>query len=612
MTFTALLWRRLRGVAVTLVLLSVIVGTKRLQTTPDRVYEPVPPRAILGAVPFRFREEAGSLGLKYEHRLYYPNPKAGGYLPLMAFPPAVAVGDFDDDGFMDIYVVQPEPGQPNRLYRNFGGDHFEDVAGDVGLADVDKKFAGSMAIWADFDGDDRLDLFQSRFGCHSLFLRDARDARLAGDANAPAVHFTEHPELTHLYCSNPKAVNVADVNRDGWLDLAFGNYYPPTNLATYLPLNHVFGTAGANMQGGGTDVLLGSPRGFSRIVFRGPSAHTTALGFSDIDDDGWPDLFASNDYTYDQMLRNTGGHGFADVTDEYIPRVEHGLSGMDAEFADFDNSGQMSLYVSNMYFPPFATTHNLLWKKGGAAPFVDVADEQGVARCGWAWTGKFADFDNSGDLDLFVVNGKSRGQNVRTPADAVRSFAFVRNTITASPPPLREEMSLVPDFSDYYLSAFERSCLFWNKGGHFYDVAAESGIVDLEEGQSAALVDFDNDGRVDVVVANLGGPLLLYHNVTPDIGRWVGVRLVGPPHMRMPFGAKVFLHREDGKTPMREYFPANGFRGQSDPRIVFGLGHEAVRAPDVEVRWPDGKVEVFGGLALDAYGDVRYGTGRAR
>jgi hypothetical protein len=597
-----LLWRRFGGLAVTIALLAIIVLAKRLRTTPERVYEHRPPADVLDHVPFRFHEEAARLGLAYQHRLYFPNPRTGSYLPLMALPPAIAVADFDGDGFMDVYVVQPEPGQPNRLFRNSGGGHFEDVAAEVGLADTDKRYPGSMAIWADFNGDDRLDLLQSRFGCHSLFLRDAGPG---------PIHFTEHPEALHLYCSNPKAVNVADVNRDGWLDVAFGNYYPPTNLASYLPYNHVFGTAGANLQGGGTDVLLGSPRGFARLVFRGPRAHTTALGFSDIDDDGWPDLFASNDYTYDQMLHNDRGRGFVDVTDESIPRVEHGLSGMDAEFADFDNSGRMSLFVSNMYFPPFATTHNLLWKNMGGARFVNVADEQGVARCGWAWTGKFADFDNSGDLDLFVVNGKARGAGVRTEDEAVRSFAFVRNTITATPPQLREQMSLVPDFSKYYLSAFERSCLFWQKDGRFYDVAPEAGIVDLEEGQSAALVDFDNDGRIDVIVANVGGPLLAYHNVTPDAGHWVGLDLVGPPHMRMPFGAKVFLHRDDGKTPMREYYPANGFRGQSDPRIHFGLGRTE-RVPDIEVRWPDGRVEIFRDRKIDAYDTIRYGEGAER
>jgi hypothetical protein len=590
---------RFLGVAVAAALLGTIVFTRRLQTTPDRVYETRPPAAILAAVPFRFVEEADRLGLRFDHRLYYPNPEAGSYLPLMAFPPAIAVADFDGDGFMDVYVVQPEPGQPNRLFRNVGGDHFEDVAVEVGLADTNKRFAGSMAVWADFDGDGRLDLFQARFGCHSLFLRDP----------GPRVHFTEHPELTRFACSNPKAVNVGDLNRDGRPDVVLGNYYPPTNLAMYLPVNHVFGYAGANYQGGGAEVLLGTPRGFV-AAFRGPLAHTQAIGLSDVDGDGWPDVFASNDYTYDQMFLGRGGRTFVEVTDAYIPRIEHGLSGMDAEFADFDNSGAMSLYVSNMYFPPFATTKNLLWKKKPDGHFVNVAEDMGVARCGWAWTGKFADFDNSGDLDLFVVNGKARGDKVRSEADATRSFAFVRNSIVASPPDLRQRMSLVPSFSTYYLSAFERSCLFWNRGGRFYDVATEAGITDREEGQSAALVDFDNDGRVDVVVANLGGPLLAYHNVTAAPGHWLGVDLVGPAGAA-PYGAKVLLHRADGKTPMREYYPANGYRGQSDPRMLFGLG-ASDRAGDLEVRWADGRVETFRGLPVDRYTAVRYGGGTAR
>ena len=593
-------WKRFGGAVTAIALLSVIVLGKRLQTTPDRVYEPRPPPEVLRASPIRFHEEASSLGLDYRHSLYYPDPEAGSYLPLMAFPPAIAVADVDGDGWMDVYVVQPQPGLPNRLFHNEGGTHFVDIAEQVGLADASRAYAGSMAVWADFNRDGRLDLFQSRFGCHTLFLQDAG-----------ALHFTQRSDLVHMYCSNPKAVNVADMNHDGWLDLVVGNYYPATNLASYLPVNHVFGTAGANFQGGGTDVVLGSPGGFARILFRGPSAHTTAVGISDIDDDGWPDVFAANDYTYDQMLHNEAGRGLVDVTGVAIPRVEHGLSGMDAEFADFDDSGAMSLFVSNMYFPPFATTHNLLWKKTGPGRFVNVGDEQGVARCGWAWTGKFADFDDDGALDLFVINGKARGERVRTKEEATRSFAFVRNSIVATPPQLRERMSLVPDFGGYQLSAFERSCVFWHHEGRFYDVAPEAGVTDLEEGQAAALVDFDNDGRMDVVVANMGAPLLAYHDVTPSPGHWVGLDLVGPPGMRTPFGTKVFLHRDDGKTQMRELYPANGFRGQNDPRVHFGLG-AVEHVPDVEVRWPDGRVETFGGLAVDAYAVVRYGAGSPR
>ncbi len=590
--------KRLRGLIVTAVLLAVIVGFKRLRTTPDRVFEPRPPASVRAIAPLRFREVSATLGVVSHHHLFYPNPRAGSYLPLMAFPPAIAIADVDGDGFMDVYVVEPDPSRANELFKNEGGVRMVDVAADLGLSDLPKRSAGSMAAFADFDGDGRLDLFQSRFGCHTIFLRDA-----------DALHFTEHPELLRGYCSNPKAINVADFNRDGWLDVVVGNYYPDGDLATYLPLNHVFGTAGANFQGGGTEVLFGTSGGLVRAQLRGPRAHTTAVGVSDIDGDGWADLFMSNDYTFDQMLSNKRGHGFVDVTAATIPLVEHGFSGMNGEFADFDNSGEMSLFVSNMYFPPFVTSTNLLWKKSGGR-FTNVAEQVGVGRCGWAWTAKFADFDNSGDLDLFVVNGKARGAKVKTRDDAAKSFAFVRNTITTTPPPLREEMSLVPSFDDYYLSAFERSCVFWQKDGHFYDVAIEAGVTDLEEGQAAALVDFDNDGKMDVVVANLGGPLLVYRNETPDAGAWVGIDLVGPPRMRMPFGAKVFLHRDDGKRPMREYFPLNGFRGQSDPRLHFGLGRSE-RAVDIEVRWPDGKIEMFRGLAPNRYHVARYGEGGA-
>jgi hypothetical protein len=585
---------------VTAVLLGVIVGKKRLQTTPDRVYEERPPASILAASPLRFHEEAAALGMTYRHSLYYPNPVAGSYLPLMALPPAIAVADFDGDGFEDVYVVQPDPARPNALYENDGGTRFVDVAHEVGLDDAGKRFPGSMALWVDLDGDGRLDLFQSRFGCHSLFVRDAG-----------ALHFTAHPERAGRYCSNPKAVNVADFDRDGRLDLVFGNYYPETDLAGYLPLNHVFGWAGANFQGGGLAILFGTPVGLSLARLGTPPAHTTAVGVSDVNDDGWPDLFASNDYTFDQMLVSHEGRRFTDVTESAIPPVEHGLSGMDGEFADFDNAGAMSLFVSNMYFPPFSTVHDLLWKKTGPARFTNVADAQGVARCGWAWTAKFADFDDSGDLDLFVVNGKARGARVTRPEEAVKAFAFVRNTIAATPPSLREQMSLVPDFSRYYLSAFERSCVFWQKDGHFYDVAPEAGVTDLEEGQAAALVDFDNDGRMDVVVANVGGPLLFYRNVSSPVGHWLGVSLVGPAGMSVPYGAKAWLHRNDGKAPMRELYPANGFRGQNDPRLHFGLG-AATRAGDLEVRWPDGKVEHFADLPIDRYVDVRYGEGAAR
>lgn len=595
--------RRFLGLATGLVVLGTIVGYRRLQATTSRAYEPPPPPTFTARSSIRFEERAAALGLDVPHELYFPNPEIGTYLPLAAFPPALAVADIDDDGWMDLYVVQPKPGLPNRLYRNLGGQRFEDIAPRLGLADLERKQADSMAVFADFDRDGKLDLFQSRFGCHGLYLQDPATGR-----------FRRRDELLPTYCSNPKAVNVADLDHDGGLDLVFGNYYPETDLATYLPLNHVFGYAGANYHGGTPELLLSRGGGRFELAppgalpqLRGRRAHTTAVGLSDVDGDGFADLYLSNDYTYDGLYLNRNGR-MDDVTEAWIAPREHGFSGMNGDFADFDGDGTMGLFVSEMFIPPFVITRNLLWKHRGDH-FENVARDRGVGRCGWAWTAKWADFDLDGDLDLFVVNGKARGLKVKQPSDARRSFAFVRNTIATLPVEFRWDLRLYPDFSRFVLSAFQPSCVFENDGGTFHDVAAHAGVTDLEEGQAGALIDYDNDGRMDMVVGNVGGPLLVYHDVSEHPGHWLGLDL-RDARGTTPIGAKVWL-LADGKQPKRELYPANGFRGQSDPRVIFGLGAADGPVPDVRVQWPDGKIEVFAGLARDRYQRVTVGQGRA-
>ena len=593
--------RRWIGIATGAVVLGVLVIGRRLQATPDGVYEPPPPAEVLARAPLRFEEVSASVGMTHRHEPWFPHPGAGSYLPLMALPPAIAVADVDGDGRMDVYVVEPRPGRANRLFRNQDGAHFVDVAAELGLDDLARTQGDSMALFADLDGDGRLDLFQSRFGCHAVFARPPGEAR-----------FVERPGAVER-CSNPKAVNVADLDGDGFLDVVLGNYYPDVDLATYLPVNHVFGFAGANFQGGSPDILLGGPGGLrpapdalAREV-RASRGHTTAVGISDVDGDGRPDLFLSNDYTYDRLFLDRGGKRFVDATEAWIPRREHGFSGMNGDFGDFDDDGRMDLFVSNGFVPPFVPVRNVLWHHRGDH-FENEATARGVGRCGWAWTAKFADFDDDGRLDLFVINGKARGA-LATRDTAARSFAFVRNTIATLPVEVRWDLALYPDFSRFVLGAFQRDCAFWNAGDRFWDVAPSAGLTDLEEGQAAALIDYDDDGRVDVVVGNVGGPLLLHHNVS-RAGAWVGLELVGRGGARPPFGAKVWLRRPDGRRPMRELFPANGYRGQNDPRIVYGLG-ELAAVPDVEVRWPDGRQELFRGLRRDAYQQVRWGEGSA-
>ncbi len=169
----------------------------------------------------------------------------------------------------------------------------------------------------------------------------------------------------------------------------------------------------------------------------------------------------ASDYYYDGLFMNRGGQSFIEETDHWIPRQEHGFSGMSVDFADFDNIGQLGIYVSNMHIPPFVQTGSLLWQRDGDH-YRNIAADRGVKKCGWAWTGKFADFDNRGALDLFVINGKARGKNATSPSAAYKSFAFVRNTISTLPLQLRWDISLYPPFDDFVMSGFQPSCFFWN------------------------------------------------------------------------------------------------------------------------------------------------------
>ena len=210
-----------------------------------------------------------------------------------------------------------------------------------------------------------------------------------------------------------------------------------------------------------------------------------------------------------------------------------------------------------------------------------------------------------GRLDLFVINGKARGAKVtdaaRTPTSRSRSCATPSRRSRCQ---LRGDVSLYPPSTASPVGLRAELPLLEPRRPLLRRGARGRGINDLEEGQAAALIDFDNDGRIDIVVANMGGPLLFYRNVTPiagPLGRRAAARRAWTGST-IAYGAKrAFSTATTGKTPLRELYPANGYRGQSDPRLHFGLGRRDARARPSRSRWPDGQRESFDGLAIDRY-----------
>ena len=543
------------------------------------VYEPEPPPGELQQSTLRFEEVSDTLGVRFSHA-YFPGPPV--YLATMF--PAISVVDLDEDGDMDLYFSSGHGnGAPNLFYRNDGAAGFTEIGAELGIRDLNQKHPSSFSVFADFDRDGKTDLLVAAWGCHHLFA-----------GQGPGQPFKDVSEKLNGYCSNPNGVGVGDLDKDGILDLVFGNFLPDgerTDNNWHMP------TKGDREHGGKEHILFGLPDGSfdaaNKITF--PEAtFTHAIGLTDLDRDGYPDILMSTDWSSDDMFHNRGDRHFDDVTEQYIERAKAGNSSMNSEIYDFDQDEWPDIYITNAFKPPYIRAHNNMWKRNPGGGFEEVAMDEGAARCGFSWGAKFADFDLDGESDLMVINGRLEGPNVKS-MDGAYSFWYQRFLLHEVPVALRrdyliEHIHKMP--TNFYMSSFERNCLFQQKNGHFMDVASQAGVADRLNGRGLALVDYDNDGKMDFVIANIGAKALVYHNVTANTGDWIGFDLDGGPGRRTPFGARLELERKGKTHIIRELFPTNWMKSQSDPRFVVGAptGVEFGRAVVV---WADGVREAF-------------------
>ena len=232
-----------------------------------------------------------------------------------------------------------------------------------------------------------------------------------------------------------------------------------------------------------------------------------------------------------------------------------------------------------------------------------VSKEKEISQCGFSWAAKFVDVDNDGQLDLLVTNGRDRAFHQKTPEEG-ESLWYRRATAGRIPNVFRQyyfenQMPMKP----FYISAFEQHCLFHKEGDHYTDIAVPSGITDNFEGRGMAIADFNNDGRIDFVTVANYGPALLYMNRSTTPGHWLGLELINKNGSRIPIGAKVTVHTKAGVNMYREYYPANGYRAQSDWRLHFGLGDDIVTS--VDVQWPQGQKKNYPISDLNKYIQLR-------
>ena len=539
-----------------------------------------------------FEDLTGRAGVaRPHHRRRFYNPYAQVMEGYTAQGASAAVADFDGDGFEDLFVTDSAQDMPNHLYRNNGDLTFTDVALAAGVArGNDAVDASAAGLWLDYDNDGRPDLFVVRFGRSQLFH------------NIGGGRFEDVTARSGLggYANAMTAI-AFDYDGDGDVDLFVGAYFQPVDLfhprtPRFFPES--FETAD---NGGGVIVFRNDGGGaFTEVTHRvGIDIHgwTLSLGHADADGDGDEDLYVACDFGQDRFFVNEGDGTFSDRTRSAI-----GIDtkkGMNADWGDFDGDGRPDVCVTNIT-DDYMREGNYLWRNNGDLTFTDVARETGVHDTGWGWGARFFDYDNDGWLDLYVTNGwVSAGPESYVPD----IFALI-----VKPDADLADARNWPPMGSKSLSGYQRNCLFRNvEGRRFVNEAARLGVDSIRDGRGVAVADFDNDGRLDMFVANAGAEPCLFHNRLPADRHWMEVLLEGRRSNRGAVGAVARL-TAGGRTLVREVDGGNSFAAQSSPRVHFGLAG-ADRADRLEVKWPSGVVQSFTGIPADRIYRIVEGEG---
>ena len=545
-----------------------------------------------------FTDRAAASGLDFVHF----NGMSGDLVLAEIIGPGGALLDFDNDGDLDVYLVQGQmvgPGKTldqalvdpsraglpltDRLYRNdleirpdgARGLRFTDVTAGSGLG---VAAYGMGVATGDIDNDGWTDIYRLGLGDNHLF-RNNGDGTFA---DVTARSGTSDPRWT-------VAATFVDYDRDGWLDLYVGNYVDPrlddepecfsrTGEKDYCGPNR-YPPAPDRLyrnRGDGTfaDVTLEALRA-------GEVSPTLGVVAVDVDGDGWVDLYVANDGEPNHLWMNRGDGGFEDgawLAGAAVNRDGRAEGSMGVDAGDFDGDGDDDLFMTHI-----ATETNTLYVNDGLGLFEDRTVRVGLGPPSLPYTGfgtGWFDFDNDGWLDILVANGE-----VRTMEALVR---------VNDPFPLHQ-----------------RNQLFRNLGnGRFADVTREAGGVFAlsEVSRGAAFGDVDNDGDVDVLLTNNNGPARLLINEAGRGNRWVGLRLVGASGRDAP-GARVGVFRGDGPALWRRVRADGSYASASDPRVHVGLG-AAAAVERVRVVWPAGGVEEWDDVALDRWTTLTEGTGR--
>jgi hypothetical protein len=439
----------------------------------------------------------------------------------------VCVADYDNDGNRDFYLTAYGA---NLLYHNNGDGTFSETGEAAGVAD--DRWSTNCAF-GDYDRDGDVDLYVANYVAF-----DPDEIPPRGESGDSQCLYVGRP----VYCG-PRGL-------DGEPDRLYRN----NGDGTFSDV-----TAEANIQD--------------------PGHYGLGVVFTDLDNDGWLDIYVANDSVPNLLFHNMQNGKFEDVgliSGTSLGQTGTPQAGMGLGVADFDGDGLFDIFVTN-----FADDTNTLYQNVGDMLFFDVTSETGASRASRShlgWGAGFADLDNDGWPDLFVSNGHvyptvndlDGDTRYRQPKEVYRNLG----------------------------------------GGRFQEIAGELGedLVIPKSSRGTAFGDYDNDGDIDVVAINMNEEPSLYRNDGSDQRHWIGFRLVGSASNRDAIGARVEID-VDGRMRVGEVRSGGSYLSHNDMRVHFGLG-DAMRVEAIRVRWPNGNTESLDGVDADRYVTIREGTGQ--
>ena len=519
----------------------------------------------------RFRDVAKESGLTHS----FPNggDKTKEYI-IETTGSGVAFIDYDNDGYVDIFVVSGQGGT-NRMYHNGGNGHFTDVTSELGLT---SSGWGQGVCAGDYDNDGYTDLFVTYWGQNRLYRNV--DGKRFEDVTAKT-HLTQDRTRYNTGCA------FFDYDGDGRLDLFVANYLkfdfettPKPGANPYCFYRGMAVNCGPRGLPFDTNLLYHN-RGdgtFEDVSERSGIAKVTghyALGVlaQDMNDDGRPDIYVACDQTPSLLFINQGDGTFVE---EGVPRGvaydENGrsLSGMGVTSADYDGDGRLDIFRTN-----FSDEHETLYHNTGDGQFDDVTIVAGLGQNTRfvSWGCAFFDFDNDGWKDLLLVSG-----HVFPEIDRLATDIRFR----------------------------DRAVLYHNTGkGTFEDISANAGeaIASRHSARGLAVGDIDNDGTLEVLVNNQNEPPSLWKQAGRAAGHWLLIKLAGSRSNRSAIGARVMVSAA-GHVQTDELRSGGSYLSQNDMRLHFGLG-SATRADSITVRWPSGEKTVLKDVAADRVLTIR-------